>query len=85
MNQGVIAALMGALLRLLTPEVVKIGIDKFLDVVEDAVAKSGNKIDDAIILPLIGNIRTALNIPDNDIQVTIKTAEVNIITDKEPK
>lgn len=83
MNVGGLAALMSALLRYLTPDIIRKGIDKFLDVVEDAVAKTPNKIDDVIILALINNIRTALDIPDNDQPINITANEVNVVENKE--
>lgn len=66
MNGGLIAALMGGLLRLLTPEVIKKGIDAFLDAIENAVANTDNKIDDKIVLPTIAALRAAIGVPDND-------------------
>lgn len=49
---------------MVTPEVAKKAIDAALDAVEDAVAKSDNKIDDALVLPLITKIREILGVPD---------------------
>lgn len=66
MKEGLIAALMGGLLRALTPEVIKKGIDAFLDTIENAVEKSENKLDDKIILPTITALRAAVGVPDND-------------------
>lgn len=50
----------------LPPELLKGFIDAGLDVVENAVAKTETKLDDAIVLPLINLVRTSFNIPDND-------------------
>ena len=59
-----IGALVTALLKLLTPDLVKSGLDKLLDVIEDAVEKSPNKVDDAIVLPLCKKLREILNISE---------------------
>tara|TARA_Y100000310_G_scaffold315560_1_gene366279 strand:+ start:274 stop:492 length:219 start_codon:yes stop_codon:yes gene_type:complete len=40
--------------------------DNALDFIEDAVADSENKIDDAVVLPLCEVIRDAFHIEDND-------------------
>jgi hypothetical protein len=64
--QTIISFLITALLPFLTTEVIKKGIDAFLDVIEDAVANSENKIDDTIVVPLINKIREALNITDDE-------------------
>ncbi len=40
--------------------------DKLLDAVEDWVTRSETKWDDTLVLPIIGAVRVALNIPDND-------------------
>lgn len=65
MNVGLISTVMNALISLLPEDIVKKGLDDLLDVVEDAVAKSDNKVDDAIVLPLIGVLRKSLDIPDD--------------------
>jgi len=49
---------------LLNEEMVKKYGDKFFDLLEDMVEDSNNKIDDAIVLPLIRAMRSALSIPD---------------------
>lgn len=46
-------------------EAVKGWIDGLIDIIEDKIEASENQIDDQA-LPLIRNIREALNIPDND-------------------
>ncbi|VAX24845.1 hypothetical protein MNBD_NITROSPINAE03-2035 [hydrothermal vent metagenome] len=53
------------LIKALTPDLMKRFADKILDAVEDAIQKSENKFDDAI-LPLLTLIRSAFNVPDND-------------------
>lgn len=54
------------LLGLLSPDMLKKGMDALLDVIENSVASSNNKIDDAIVLPLCKLIRDTFNIEDND-------------------
>ena len=58
--------LLPMLMSLVTPEVLKKGIDALLDVIETACIGSANKIDDAVVLPLCKLIRSTLDIPDND-------------------
>lgn len=62
----IITALIGALLKLLKPEVLKKAVDGMLDKVEEAVTNSSNKIDDALVLPLCRQIREVFNVPDDD-------------------
>ena len=66
MKTTLIGSLITALLKMLTPEVIKEGIDKFIDLIEDKVAKSPNKFDDSIVLPICTALRNATNTPDND-------------------
>lgn len=40
--------------------------DNLFDMIEDAVAASSTTIDDAIVLPIVKQIREVLQIPDND-------------------
>ena len=62
----VVGALLPALLRLLTPELVKKAVNAAVEAVEDECRKTTNKYDDALVLPLCSTIRTALGIPDED-------------------
>jgi hypothetical protein len=62
----VVGALIPALLRLLTPELVKTAVNAFIEVIEDASRNSTNTVDDALVLPLCKTIRTALDVPDVD-------------------
>ena len=64
--KSLLLKLLPALLSLLSPEVLKKGMDALLDAIENAVEKSENKIDDAIVLPLCKLIRETFNIEDND-------------------
>ena len=61
-----IAGLITAVLGLVTPDVAKQAVDAALDVVEDKVKDTKNKIDDVVVLPLCGAIRSWFDIPDND-------------------
>lgn len=40
--------------------------DELLDMAENKIDASETKIDDRLLLPAIGRVRTAFNIPDND-------------------
>lgn len=40
--------------------------DYLLDKVEEYVARTDNKIDDAVVLPVIKGLRILWDIPDND-------------------
>ena len=53
-------------MMVLKPEAIRMLIDKILDFIEDAVARSETKMDDAIVLPMCNVIREAVNVPDND-------------------
>lgn len=55
-----------AVLGMLTPDLLRDVLDKLFDAVEDAIANSETKLDDAVLLPLITTARAAFNIPDND-------------------
>lgn len=66
MKAKIVTALVGLILKTLTPEMLKSFADMLLDWVEDAVENSENKIDDATVLPLCNMIRDAFDIPDND-------------------
>lgn len=46
--------------------------DTLIDAIEDRIASTSNKIDDALILPVIKFIRFTANIPDNDETNNIK-------------
>lgn len=65
-SDGLIAALMGGIIRALNPEAIKVGIDAFLDAIENYVAKTENKVDDKIVLPAISALRAAINVPDGE-------------------
>jgi hypothetical protein len=59
-------ALIASMAAMLSPDVVKKIVDSAFDKIEDTVAKSSNHWDDAVVLPMLTALRTALNVPDND-------------------
>lgn len=66
MKQMLMQTLMQVVMMFASKEVMTAAVDGFLDVVEDAVAKSDNKIDDIIVLPVVKQVREVFNVPDND-------------------
>ncbi len=56
----------GMIEEMITSENIKKYGDKLFDLIEDFVADSETKIDDATVLPLIKAARIALGIPDDD-------------------
>lgn len=66
MQMWFIQQLVSALITKLDENTIKKGFDMFLDIVEDAVERSENTLDDSAVLPLCAQIRNALNVPDND-------------------
>ena len=66
MKQYLLEMLLKMVMMVLKPEAITALIDKILDFVEDAVAKSETTMDDVIVLPMCKIIREALNVPDND-------------------
>lgn len=67
MKTTLIGSLITALLKVVQDDAeIKIWIDSLLDKIEERVAASPNKFDDATILPLCNLIRKQLNVPDND-------------------
>lgn len=54
------------LFSMITPDLLKKAVDALIDVVEDAVKNSSNKIDDMVVLPMCRLIRNTFDIPDND-------------------
>lgn len=65
-KQLLIQTLMNVVMTFASAEVMKAAVDGLLDVIEDAVAKSENKIDDTIVLPVCKQVREVFNVPDND-------------------
>ncbi len=61
-----IQQLLAALITQLSPEVLKMSLDKLLDIIEEAVGKTENTVDDILVLGICGQIRRAFDVPDND-------------------
>jgi hypothetical protein len=66
MKAKLITALIGMILKMLTPDLLKSFADMVLDFVEDKVEGSASTVDDAIVLPMCSMVRSAFNIPDDD-------------------
>lgn len=62
----IINLLMPTLLALIPDDIMKVAIDKLIDSIEDAIAKSPTKVDDALVLPMLSALRVKLQVPDND-------------------
>ena len=62
----IINLLMPTLLALIPDDIMKIGLDKLLDSIEDAIAQSPTRVDDALVLPILSALRVKLQVPDND-------------------
>jgi hypothetical protein len=63
---NIINQIITMILSLLPQEKFKDVVDSILDVLEDKIAESENKVDDALVIPLINKVRELLNVPDND-------------------
>jgi hypothetical protein len=63
---NVVKALIGLALGYLTKAQLKEFADMALDFIEDAVQKSENQVDDAVVLPILKRFRESFDIPDND-------------------
>ena len=66
MKMTIISTLLTHLLAAMPPDFVKIMLDRLFDLIEDYVAETANKVDDATVLPIIAMLRSSLDIPDND-------------------
>ncbi|NCA91623.1 MAG: hypothetical protein EOM92_22760 [Gammaproteobacteria bacterium] len=63
---AVVNVLMPPLMSLIPDDLMQVAVDKLLDAIEDGIATSETKVDDALVLPLITALRHKLNVPDND-------------------
>jgi hypothetical protein len=61
---SILINLFGSILKKLPSDIVKKALDKGLDAIEDAVEKSENKVDDALVLPAIKFLRQQLGIEE---------------------
>ena len=64
MKEKIIMFLVSTILKSIKPEDVKLLFDKVLDSVESVVIDSSNEIDDQVVMPIVGLIREAFDIPD---------------------
>jgi len=58
--------LVGMAINKIDPDKLREWADMGLDAIEDAVADSPNKIDDAVVLPMCKIVREGFDIVDND-------------------
>lgn len=63
---NLVTQIINLILTLVSKERYKEIVDKLIDVIEDAVEKTPNQVDDAIVLPLCSKVRDILDIPDED-------------------
>ena len=64
MTAVVVTQIISMLLKFVTPDVLRRGLDAMFDTIEEAVENSPNQWDNLIVLPLIRTARAALNVPD---------------------
>jgi hypothetical protein len=62
----IIVWIMGMIMDRLQSEDLKKWVDYALDMIENKVKESPNKLDDMIVLPIIQLGRSTFDIPDND-------------------
>lgn len=62
----VLPSIMQLIQYLVSEENIKWLADKLLDLIEEMVEKTDNEFDDKIVLPIINQLRSAFDIPDND-------------------
>lgn len=62
----VLINLFTGILTKLPPDTVKIALDKALDAIEDAIAKSSSTLDDQFVLPAIKWLRDQLDIEEEE-------------------
>lgn len=63
---AIINVLLPTLMSLIPDDIMQSALDKLLDSIEEAIAKSPTAVDDALVLPVIVALRQKLAIPDND-------------------
>lgn len=64
MQELMIKTLISIAMKMLTEENIKELADKVIDFVEEKVEASENKIDDAMVLPILKQVRSAFDIED---------------------
>lgn len=65
-KEKLIMWLVGMLLERVKSEEVKKWIDAGIDLLEDKIVETPNKVDDMVVLPVLKILREAMSIPDND-------------------
>lgn len=66
MKAQLISVLVGLVIKLFTPELLRAFLDMFLDWIEQYVKGSASTVDDKLVLPICDMIRLAYGVPDND-------------------
>ena len=62
MSTTFVGSLIQALLKILPEDAIKKGVGALLNKIEESVKDSENKIDDAIVLPIVSVIKKQLGI-----------------------
>ena len=75
-KQKAVMFAIGFVIEKLDEETIKRFLDFGLDLLENAVESSENKIDDQLVLPVCRIIRESLNIEDNDDPKELPAPEV---------
>lgn len=76
MTTSAVSAMVTTVINLLPDEIVKEFLDAGFDKIENVVKDSSNRIDDVVILPIINKLRSAFDVPDNDVVETGADAEI---------
>lgn len=84
MDKGLISSFVESVIRLLPGEMLKEGLDKFIDSIENKIVNSTNKVDDALILPILRGLRGQLGISEEvgskyEDKPTTVTLNVNVV------
>ena len=66
MKAQLMAMLVGVIMKLFTPELLRTFLDLVLDFIEDKVEGTKSTVDDRLVLPICDMIRQAYNVPDDD-------------------
>jgi len=75
-KQKAVMFAIGFVIEKLDEETIKLFLDFGLDLLENAVESSENKIDDQLVLPVCKIIRDSLKIEDNDDPKELPAPEV---------
>lgn len=73
-----ISSLLTNLLKILPKDLMKSFINTGLDMIQDLVVASTNKIDDTIVLPIIKLIRVSFDIPEDASHLAIMAGRGNV-------